>query len=343
MKKQIEKIRSAAEKEIQKAQNSQAIENLRIKYLGRKGKLTRLIRKISQIPQDRRQEIGLSVNETKKKIQLALIKQTQITKRKRKAKIAWVDTTAPGQLPLVGHLHPTTLAFREIWPLFEKLGFTLVSYPEVEWEQLAFEALNMPTDHPARDDFETFFLNTKPNPKWGRMVLTPHTSSGQIREMRRVGPPIRMINIAKCYRPNWDNTHTPMFHQFEGLVVDKNINLTHLKGIFDYFAKNFYGPERKIRLRPSHFQFTEPSFEVDINCPLCRGKGCRVCNSGWHELGGAGMVHPQVLKNGGVNPKRYSGFAFGWGVERTYMMKSNLKLNDIRILYENDLRFVEQF
>jgi len=343
MKKQTEQIKSAAEKEIKKAQNNQAIENLRIKYLGRKGKLTQLIQKIPQLPRDQRQEIGLLINKAKKKIQLALTKQAQIIKRKRETKTAWVDTTAPGHLPPIGHLHPTTLAFREIWPLFEKLSFTLTSYPEIEWEWFAFEALNMPAGHPARDDFETFFLDAKPHPKMGRMVLTPHTSSGQIREMRRVDPPIRMINIAKCYRINWDNTHIPMFHQFEGLVIDKNINLTHLKGIFEYFAKNFYGPNRKIRLRPSHFQFTEPSFEVDIDCPFCRSKGCKACKSGWHELGGSGMVHPKVLENGGIDPRKYSGFAFGWGIERTYMMKSGLKLDDIRILYENDLRFIEQF
>jgi phenylalanyl-tRNA synthetase alpha chain len=152
-----------------------------------------------------------------------------------------------------------------------------------------------------------------------------------------------MINISRCGRPNYDATHTPTFHQFEGLVIDEGINLTHLKGIFDYFAKNFFGPERKIRLRPFHFQFTEPSIEVDINCPLCLGKGCKVCKSGWHELGGSGMVHPQVLRNGGIDPKKYSGYAFGWGVERTYLMKSGLNLDDVRLLYEPDLRFINQF
>lgn len=175
-------------------------------------------------------------------------------------------------------------------------------------------------------------------------MLTPQTSSGQVREMQRLGkPPVRMINIAKCYRRQSDVTHTAMFHQFEGLVVDKGISISHLKGVTDYFVENFYGPGRKTRLRPFHFQFTEPSFEVDINCGICLGKGCRVCKSGWHELGGAGMVHPNVLRAGGIDPKIYSGFAFGWGVERTYMMKAGAKIDDNRLMYSTDMRFLEQF
>ena len=176
------------------------------------------------------------------------------------------------------------------------------------------------------------------------MVLTPHTSSGQVREMERLSkPPIRMINIAKCYRRQSDVSHTPMFHQFEGLVVDHNIAITHLKGTIDHFVKNFFGPKRQFRIRPYHFQFTEPSFEIDITCDICHGRGCRLCKEGWLELGGAGMVHPEVLKSGGLDPKAYSGFAFGWGVERTYMMKSGLKIDDIRLLYGNDIRFLSQF
>jgi len=202
----------------------------------------------------------------------------------------------------------------------------------------------MPKDHPARDEWETIFIDQKPHLKMGKMVLTTHTSNGQVREMERVKkPPIKMINIAKCYRRQQDITHTIMFHQFEGLLIDKNINIPHLKGVFDYFAKEFYGPDRKTRLRPFNFRFTEPSFEVDINCPLCLGKGCRTCKSGWHELGGAGMVHPNVLKAGGIDPKKYTGFAFGWGVERTYMMRSNLKIEDFRLFYSNDFRFLKQF
>jgi phenylalanyl-tRNA synthetase alpha chain len=202
----------------------------------------------------------------------------------------------------------------------------------------------MPTSHPARDDWETFFVDAPVNPKLGKMVLTPHTSNGQVREMERLGkPPIRMINIAKCYRRQSDISHTVMFHQFEGLVVDTDINITHLKGTIDYFVKQFFGPNRKSRLRPYHFQFTEPSFEVDVTCDICLGKGCKLCKEGWLELGGAGMVHPNVLKAGKIDPQKYTGFAFGWGVERTFMMKSGLKIPDLRLLYSNDIRFLNQF
>jgi len=342
MEKAIKELKNKAQGEIEKATEAKTLEELRIKYLGRQGLINNLIKKIPQLPLEKRRQSGTLINQFKRDLEKLLAqKRSELTKKVKKEK--FIDLTAPAPRPAIGHFHPLTWAFREIWPLFERLGFTLVSYPEVEWEWFAFEALNMPANHPARDDFETFFLKAKPHPKFGRMVLTPHTSSGQIREMKRKKPPIRMINIGKCYRINWDNTHTPMFHQFEGLVIDKNINLTHLKGVFDYFAKNFYGPERKIRLRPFHFQFTEPSFEIDIDCPICHGRGCRVCKSGWHELGGAGMVHPHVLKNGGLDPRQYSGFAFGWGIERTYMMKEGLKLADLRMLYENDLRLIEEF
>lgn len=175
------------------------------------------------------------------------------------------------------------------------------------------------------------------------MVLTPHTSNGQVREMEKGELPIRMINIAKCYRRQSDVSHAPMFHQFEGLYVNKNVSIAHLKGVMDYFVKQFYGPDRAIRLRPFHFQFTEPSFEIDVSCGLCHGKGCRLCKEGWLELGGSGMVHPNVLKAGGIDPEIYSGFAFGWGVERSFMMKSGIKIDDIRLMYSNDIRFLEQF
>ncbi len=244
----------------------------------------------------------------------------------------------------MGHIHLITEAIYEIASVFEKIGFVRVRYPEVEWDWFAFESLNMPKDHPARDEWETFFIDEPPHPQYGQMVLTPHTSSGQVREMKRVKlPPIRMVNIAKCYRRQSDASHYPMFHQFEGLVVNKDISIVHLKGTIDYFAKNYFGKNRKTRLRPYHFQFTEPSFEVDITCDICEGKGCKVCKEGWLELGGAGMVHPTVLRNGGINPKEYSGFAFGWGVERVLMMRSGLKIPDLRLLYSSDLRFLTQF
>jgi phenylalanyl-tRNA synthetase alpha chain len=224
-------------------------------------------------------------------------------------------------------------------------------YPEAEGDWYAFEALNMPKSHPARDEWETFFLNLPEDKKLGKIVLTPHTSSGQVREMERLGrPPIRMINICKTYRRQADVTHTPMFHQFEGLVVDKGITIQHLKGTIDHFAHEFYGPNAKSRIRPFHFQFTEPSFEVDFSCTVCDGTGnladgskCKFCKSGWHEVGGAGMVHPNVLKAGGIDPEEYTGFAFGWGIERTYTLRPGLHIDDIRNFYNGSLNFLEQF
>ena len=240
--------------------------------------------------------------------------------------------------------------------IFQKIGFTRVRYPEVDWDFYAFEALNMPADHPARDEWETFFVKAPMNKKMGKVVLTPHTSNGQVREMERLKnkPPIRMINIARCYRRQQDVTHTQMFHQFEGLVVDKGITIQHLKGTLDYFAQEFYGPGTKSRIRPFHFQFTEPSFEVDFSCHICKGTGliadehgdkhkCGMCKSGWHEVGGAGMVHPNVLKAGGIDPQKYTGFAFGWGVERTYTLQKGLNIDDIRYFYSGEARFLKQF
>jgi len=336
MEKEVSNIKIRALKEIKAAKNAQELESLRVKYLGRKGEMNSFLKEIAKLPISKRAKLGKLANETKSEIEKAIKNQLSAISYQLSAKEEWLDVTIPGQRPPQGHLHLVTQAIREITQIFEKIGFTRVSYPEVELDWYAFEGLNMPKDHPARDEFETFYIDKN-------IVLTPHTSSGQLREMENRKPPIRMINISKCYRPNWDITHVPMFYQFEGLVIDKGINITHLKGVFDYFAKQFYGPERITRLRPFHFQFTEPSFEVDINCPICLGKGCKVCKSGWHELGGAGMVHPQVLKNGGIDPRKYSGFAFGWGIERTYMMKSKLKIDDLRLLYSNDLRFLQQF
>jgi len=205
----------------------------------------------------------------------------------------------------------------------------------------------MPSTHPAYDEWETFIIQSvsdrKQSPIRDRMVLTPHTSNGQVREMEKGKLPIRMINIAKCYRRQIDVSHTPMFHQFEGMYIDKNVSIGHLKGFIDFFVKQYFGPDRKFRLRPFHFQFTEPSFEVDISCDICNGRGCRLCKEGWLELAGSGMIHPVVLRNGGVDPNKYSGFAIGWGIERTYMMKTGTQLDDIRLIYSNDIRFLEQF
>ena len=333
--------------EIKKATSEVILENLRIKYLGRKGIINKLFEEIKTLPKEKRREKGQKINEIKKEIETLIDRKKNELKKTQKKE--FFDSTLPGKTYPKGSLHPLTYVIEEIVNIFQKIGFIRVSYPEVEWEYFSFEALNMPKGHPARDDFETFFIETKEHQKFGKMILSPHTSSGQNREMQRVKPPIRMINIAKTYRPNWDATHTPMFHQFEGLCIDKDINITHLKGTIDYFVKEFFGKERTIRLRPAHFQFTEPSFEIDVSCGICLGKGevggkkCRVCKSGWLELAGAGMVHPNVLKMGGIDPKVYTGWAFGFGPERCMMMREEMKIDDIRILYSGDIRFLEQF
>jgi len=338
------------------------LENIIIKYLGRNGLIHDLLTKIKNIDISQRKEYGQKINNIKNSInQLIEQKKTELVNKKNEE--TTVDITLPGKRFPKGSLHVITIAIEEISKIFQKIGFIRMSYPEVDWDFFAFETLNMPRNHPARDDFETSFIDYPENKKWGKMVLTPHTSNGQVREMWRVGAPIRMINIAKCYRPNWDPTHTPMFFQFEGLCVDKGINITHLKGTLDYFAKEYFGPDCQTRLRPHHFQFTEPSFEMDITCTVCKGTGylrtpevpevaagtsgvlsktkCKVCKSGWLELGGCGMVHPAVLKAGKIDPGIYTGWAFGFGIERVIMIKYGIE--DIRYYYNGDIRFLEQF
>jgi phenylalanyl-tRNA synthetase alpha chain len=322
--------------------------NLRIKYLGKKGLLNELMKGLKNVPKEMRPLAGQLLNQLKENLEHQL---TLLGEGLAEEIVNKIDLTIPGLKPNVGHMHPVSQAMEEITRIFEKIGFTRVRYPEVDWDYYVFESLNMPPDHPARDEWETFFVDAPAHDKMGKLVLTTHTSNGQVREMERLKskPPIRMINIARCYRRQQDATHTQMFHQFEGLVVDKGINIQHLKGTLDHFAEQFYGPGTKSRIRPFHFQFTEPSFEVDFSCHICQGTGkkgkskCKFCKSGWHEVGGAGMVHPNVLKAGGIDPNEYTGFAFGWGIERTYTLKEGLNIDDIRLIYSGDLRFLEQF
>jgi phenylalanyl-tRNA synthetase alpha chain len=334
------------ESEINKVDSLQKLSDIEIKFLGRNGEINKLLSEIKNIPPNEKREYGQKVNNLKTTInQLIVVKRRELEGGKSKE---FYDKTLPGKIYPKGSLHIVSYAIEEITKIFEKISFIRVSYPEVDFEYGAFESLNMPANHPARDDVETSFIDVPPHAKLGKMVLTPHTSNGQNREMKRAGkPPIRMINISKCYRPNWDPTHTPMFHQFEGLCVDTDISIVNLKGTLDYFAEKYFGKGTKTRLRPHHFQFTEPSFEVDISCNNCQGTAivdghkCRVCKSGWLELGGCGMVHPNVLKEGGIDSEKYSGWAFGFGIERVIMMKYGL--DDIRNYYSGDIRFLEQF
>lgn len=331
------------------------------KYLGKNGQFNQLAKLLTDVPADQRREAGQLLNQLRTELEMLAAKPTATASD-------WFDLTLPAAPRTAGHVHPISQAMEEITRIFERVGFSRARYREVDWDWYVFEALNMPPEHPARDEWETFFIDAPDttdqsvkydaaNPRarhpsliGGKMVLTTHTSNGQIREMERVQePPMRMINIARCYRRQQDATHTQMFHQFEGLVVDEGINIQHLKGTLDYFAQEFYGPGTKSRIRPFHFRFTEPSFEVDFSCHLCGGTGliggnkCKFCKSGWHEVGGAGMVHPNVLRAGGIDPDKYTGFAFGWGVERTYTLKEGLNIDDIRLFYSSDLRFLEQF
>ena len=336
---EIRNIRNEFVALVSDVESPEELEELRVSYLGRSGKLTSLIKKIKDAPAHERASLGQLINETKQSIEAQII---EAAAKLSDEKVGF-DPTIPGVKPPMGHTHLVSQAIAEISEIFSRIGFVRVRYPEVDWDWYAFEALNFEPDHPARDNWETFWVDAKAHPKYGPMVLTPHTSSGQVREMTRTKPPIRMVNIAKCYRRQSDVSHTPMFHQFEGLVIDKNISITHLKGTLDYFAKTYFGKDRVTRLRPYNFPFTEPSFEVDISCDICGGTGCKLCKGGWLEIGGAGMVHPNVLKNGGISPEEYTGFAFGWGVERVLMMKSGLKIDDLRTLYSTDLRFLYQF
>lgn len=346
----ITSVQASFDKAVVACDSLKQLEELEVSYLGRNGKVNALLQSIKTVPNEQKKSFGSNVNALKQHIIAGIEQQRTNLFQKEDARSA-IDVTLPGTPYPTGSLHITTYAKEEIGAIFERLGFIQVSYPELDWEQFAFEALNMPSDHPARDDFETFFIDAEPHKKYGKMVMTPHTSNGQNREMVRMKstPPIRMINLGKCYRPNWDTSHVPMFHQFEGMCIDKDINITHLKGTIDHFAKQFFGESRTTRLRPFHFQFTEPSFEVDITCGVCDGTGvvqkqqCRMCKSGWLELGGSGMIHPNVLRAGGIDPTVYSGWAFGFGVERVYSMKEGLKLDDLRVIYGGDIRFLEQF
>ena len=315
------------------------LEALRIRYLGKKGELTAVLRGMGKLSAEERPVIGQIANEVREAIENELTARAQQQKTAAlAARLAAekLDVTVPGTVPEVGHIHPLDRVQRDMEEIFIGMGFDIVEGPEVEYDYYNFQALNIPPDHPARDTQDTFYITDN-------ILLRSQTSPVQARTMEKRKPPIRIISPGRVYRSDaMDATHSPLFHQMEGLVVDKNVTMGDLKGTLEMFAKKMLGEETKVRFRPHHFPFTEPSAEVDVSCFACGGKGCRLCKGeGWIEILGAGMVHPNVLRMCGIDPDEYSGFAFGMGVERVTMLKYHI--DDIRHLYENDVRFLSQF
>ncbi len=325
-----------AEKAITDARDDlRALEALRVRFLGRKGELTALFKNLGQVDPDQRPVVGKVLNEVKARLEMLLEEAIQGAKEQAARQGEAVDITAPGRRPLRGRLHPITQTAMEIAFIFNRLGFETVEGPEVELDYYNFEALNIPKDHPARDMQDTFYVSED-------VVLRTHTSPLQVRTMERKKPPIKIIAPGKAYRCDSDVTHSPMFHQVEGLMVGKGVSFGDLKGVLTVFVHQMFGPDVGLRFRPSFFPFTEPSAEVDIQCVICKGAGCRVCSqSGWLEILGSGMVDPEVFKMVGYDPEEVTGFAFGMGIERIAMLKYGI--NDLRLFFENDLRFLRQF
>ena len=339
MKEKIEEIRKAAKDKLVEIQNLQELQDLKVKYLGKKGELTSMLKGLGALSAEERPKIGSMVNEVRDEIEKSMqeaenkIKAKMLEQRLEKEKI---DVTMPSKNVNLGSVHPITQIIDEVKEIFLGMGYSIADGPEVETTHYNFDQLNTPADHPARDLQDTFYITED-------VILRTQTSPVQARVMENQKPPIKIICPGAVYRSDTlDATHSPVFHQIEGLVIDKNIKMSDLKGTLEMFAKNCLGPNTKIRFRPHHFPFTEPSAEADVSCFVCGGKGCRVCKGeGWIELLGCGMVHPNVLKNCGIDPEEYSGFAFGFGVERIAMAKFGI--DDLRLLYENDARFLKQF
>ena len=334
LKTELKKLAEDASLALKEAKGREGLENLRIAYLGRKGALTRILRKMKNLSLEEKKTVGKQANELKK--QLGESFKEKLLQCKEKKVTEKIDITLPGIKPKLGHLHPITLISNEMKEIFKGLGFDFVTGPEIENEYYNFEALNFPEEHPARDSFDSFYL--APN-----ILLRSHTSPVQIRTMEKRKPPLRIITTGRCFRRDAiDASHFPAFHQMEGLMVGERISFSHLKGVLTYFLRKIFEPDIKVRFSPSYFPFTEPSAEVSISCPFCSGTGCGSCgHSGWIEILGAGMVNPDVFKKVNYDPEKFTGFAFGMGVERIAMLK--YKISDIRDFWENDLRFLEQF
>ena len=339
MKQQLEEIKSRAAAALANAKLPQEIDELRVRFLGKKGELTGILKQMGKLSPEERPVIGQLANEVRSWIEtdietrLTEIKASQMAARLESEKL---DVTLPGKRPQFGAKHPLSIVLDEIKEIFIGMGFEIADGPEVETDYYNFEALNIPKDHPARDTQDTFYINEN-------ILLRTQTSPVQVRVMEQKKPPIRIISPGRVYRSDaLDATHSPLFHQIEGLVVDKGITFADLKGTLETFIKRLYGEDSVVRFRPHHFPFTEPSAEVDVQCFNCKGEGCRLCKGeGWIEILGCGMVHPKVLSNCGIDPEVYSGFAFGMGLERVAMQRYGI--TDMRLLFENDVKFLKQF
>jgi len=338
MREALDELQRKAEGEISSARSREEFLAIRTRYLGRKGLLTDVLRKLKDVPPDERPTLGKRSNDIKESIGGLIdeaLRDIQAREKSDGLQGEAIDVTLPGRTLRYGKLHPVTQVDNEICDIFARLGFSVVKGPEVELDYYNFEALNIPPDHPARDMHDTFYVEDT-------IVLRTHTSPVQVRIMEKQRPPVRILSPGKVYRPDSDVSHTPMFHQVEGLLVDRGITFGDLKGVLTYFLQEIFGRGTKLRFRPSFFPFTEPSAEVDIQCVMCSGAGCRVCGqSGWIEILGSGMVDPEVFRVVGYDPGEISGFAFGLGVERIAMLKYGI--SDIRLFFENDRRFLEQF
>ena len=338
MLKELEELQRQAESELKKSNTEEELLAVKTKYLGRKGILTKLLRGLGNIEPEIRPQVGNRCNEIKAALTAAIEKALKARTSLKKGEVLLrdrIDVTLPGRRIRFGKEHPVAMVCKDICDIFAGLGFSAVQGPEIELDYYNFEALNIPKDHPARDMQDTFYVEDN-------IVLRTHTSPVQIRVMEKQRPPIRILSPGRVYRPDSDISHTPMFHQIEGLLVDKGITFGDLKGVLTLFLKQMFGGDTALRFRPSFFPFTEPSAEVDIRCVMCRGTGCRVCSqSGWLEILGSGMVDPEVFKNVNYDPEEFSGFAFGLGLERIAMLKYGI--SDIRLFFENDWRFLEQF
>ena len=335
----LEKILENSRERLKAIDTIQDAEDVRIKVLGKKGELTEMLKSMGKMDPEERKEFGMAANQVRSEIEKMLdasFEQLKNKVKEAKFKMEKIDVTEPGKLQHLGTKHPITITIEEISKVFKSMGFSLAEGPEVETVFNNFDALNAGPNHPARDWTDTFYINDE-------VLLRTQTSPVQVRTLLNQKPPIRVFAPGRCFRCDTpDATHSPMFHQVEGLVVDEGITMADLKGVLDSFAKQMFGSEVRTKFRPHHFPFTEPSAEMDVSCFKCGGKGCRVCKgSGWIEILGCGMVHPNVLKVGGVDTEKYTGFAFGMGVERIAMLKYGI--DDIRLLYENDMRFIEQF